>query len=80
MLNRPFSPARTVPGHVPWQAPQKSTESAGLSLPGLNMTSGACSPPAVVRKKSVRDEFVGENLRETLDCSHWHTRGMLPAL
>jgi len=34
---------------------------------------------AALRKKCVRDEFVGENLRETLDCSHWHTRGMLPA-
>src|SRR5215472_19350652 len=33
----------------------------------------------LLRKKSVLDEFVGENLRATLDCSHWHTRGMLPA-
>ena len=32
----------------------------------------------VLRKKSIRDEFVNKNLRETLDCSHWHTRGMLP--
>ena len=24
----------------------------------------------VLRKKSVRDEFVNKNLRETLDCSH----------
>jgi hypothetical protein len=24
----------------------------------------------VLRKKSVRDKFVGENLRETLACSH----------
>ena len=32
----------------------------------------------VLRKKSVRDEFVGENLRETVDCSHWRPRGMLP--
>src|SRR5215472_16939190 len=38
----------------------------------------ALAAPLVLRKKSVRDEFVGENLRETLDCSHWHTRGMLP--
>ena len=26
--------------------------------------------PVVLRKKSVRDEFVNKNLRETLDCSH----------
>jgi len=28
------------------------------------------STPVVLRKKSVRDEFVDENLRETLDCTH----------
>jgi len=33
----------------------------------------------VLRKKSVRDEFVNKNLRETLDCSYQHTRAMLPA-
>jgi len=27
-------------------------------------------PVTVLRKKSVRDEFVNKNLRETLDCSH----------
>jgi hypothetical protein len=46
-------------------------------LPGLEAM--IADAPPVLRKKSVRDEFVGENLRETLDCSHYHTRGMLPA-
>jgi hypothetical protein len=30
----------------------------------------AALPARVLRKKSVRDEFVNKNLRETLDCSH----------
>jgi hypothetical protein len=33
------------------------------------LTSGNMVTP-VLRKKSVSDEFVNKNLRETLDCSH----------
>ena len=39
--------------------------------PKFNVTLLHCAQKLpVLRKKSVRDEFVNKNLRETLDCSH----------
>ena len=61
-------------GFIRFVSSTDTTQAKGLlaSTPvGLSPTEHVSFPlDALLRKKSVRDEFVNKNLRETLDCSH----------
>ena len=49
---------------------QITTAEGRQAAPDVAIEILATLQAAVLRKKSVRDEFVNKNLRETVDCSH----------
>jgi hypothetical protein len=63
--------ARTAPAGIPLLHFDDRMDEfcARTSRAGLPTTIWREQHPVVLRKKSVRDEFVNKNLRETLDCS-----------